>query len=72
MNNAADGSLRGWRDALMVDSAVPAEKRQDYFRIIEKYLVAAERNGWAVGVESMKGYIELAEAALEGGAGWEE
>lgn len=69
--NMADGTLRGWRDALLADSGIPAEKRQDFSRIIEKYLLAAEKNGWAVGVASMKSYIELAEAALEGGAGWE-
>ena len=68
----ADGTLRGWRDALLADSAVPAEKRQDFSRLIEKYLLAAEKNGWAVGVESMKGYIELAESALAVDAQWEE
>lgn len=62
--------LRGWREALGRDIAVPTEKRQDFSRIIEKYLVSAERHGWAVAVESMKSYIELAEAALADGASW--
>ena len=41
--------LRGWREALQLDAAVAVEKRQDYFRTIEKYLIAAERQGWQVG-----------------------
>jgi hypothetical protein len=34
--NMAVGILRGWRDALLADSAVPAEKRQDHSPIMEK------------------------------------
>ena len=70
--NMAVGILRGWRDCLLADSAVSAEKRQDFSRLIEKYLMAAERNGWAVGVESMKGYIALGESALAVDGQWEE
>ena len=70
--NMAVGILRGWRDCLLADSAVSAEKRQDFSCVIEKYLIAAERNGWAVGVESMMGYLELAESALAVDAQWEE
>lgn len=70
--NMAAGILRGWRDALQADSGVAPEKRQGFSRVIEKYLLAAEIHGWAVGVESMKGYIELAESALAAGALWEE
>ena len=54
--NMAVGILRGWRDCLLADSAVPAEKRQEFSRIIEKYLLAAERNGWAVDVEWMRSF----------------
>jgi hypothetical protein len=60
--NMAVGILRGWRDCLLADSAVSAEKRQDFSCVIEKYLIAAERNGWAVGVESMKVYIKRVSA----------
>lgn len=63
--------LRGWREALSLDAAVPAEKRQDYFCTLEKYLIVAERQGWQVGTESMRTYLELAETALAAGAGWE-
>jgi hypothetical protein len=31
--------LRGWREALGRDIAVPNEKRQDFSRIIEKYIL---------------------------------
>ena len=57
--------------ALRLDAAVAVEKRQDYFRTIEKYLIAAERQGWQVGTESMRTYLELAESALAAGARWE-
>jgi integron integrase len=63
--------LRGWREALIKDTAVSGGQRQDSFRIIEKYLLAAERQGWVVGTESMKTYIELAESALAVGTRWE-
>ena len=74
MDNTADTrivTLRGWREALMRDAAVLAETRQESFRVIERYLLAAEQHGWAVGVESMKSYIDMAEAALAPDTRWE-
>jgi len=64
-------TLRGWREALMREAAVSAETRQESFRVIERYLLAAEQHGWAVGVESMKSYIDMAEAALAPDTRWE-
>ena len=38
-------NLRGWREALKADAEVSAENRQEYFRVVEKYLLAAEQQG---------------------------
>ncbi len=65
------GIVRGWQQALAGDNAVNAEQREAFSRVIERYLLATERQGWAVSVDSAKGYIEMAEAALEPGQRWE-
>jgi hypothetical protein len=64
--------VRGWRAALASDIAVTAEQREAFSRVIEKYLLATEQYGWAVSVDSAKGYIEMAEAALESGQRWDQ
>jgi integron integrase len=69
MDNTAI-SLRGWRETIASDIAVPAEKREAFSRVIEKYLLAMEQHGWAVSVLTMKHYIEMAESALAEGEQW--
>jgi site-specific recombinase XerD len=64
--------IQGWREELARDNAVDEGRKQGYSRVIEKYLLASERRGWGIGVESAKGYIELVEEAREEGARWEE
>jgi hypothetical protein len=60
MDNTTNQS-RGWRDALTRDNAVNEALRQEYFVVMEKFLSTAEKQGWEVGVDSAKGYIEMAE-----------
>ena len=64
--------IRDWRRSVESDNAVELGKRQVFSRVIERYLLAAEKRGWAVGVESAKGYIELVEEARGEEARWEE
>ena len=64
--------IRGWREWLAADNAVAPDRRQAFSGVIEKYLVAAEKRGWVVGVESAKDYIELVEEAQGEGKRWEE
>ena len=63
--------LRGWSNALAKDITGDAGKRQGFSVIIEKYLMAAEKRGWVVGVESAKDYIDLMEGMLSDGKRWE-
>ena len=49
----------------------PGEKLA-FSKVIGKFLLAAERRAWVVGVESAKEYLELAEGLREGEGRWEE
>jgi len=64
--------VRGWRESLALDNAVEPLKRQGYSLVVEEYLMAAEKRGWAVGVGTAKDYIELVEEARGVGERWEE
>ena len=44
--------LRGWRESLAGDNAMSGEEAQAYSLVIEKCLLAGEKRGWVVGVES--------------------
>ena len=57
--------LRGWRESLAGDNAMSGEQAQAYSLVIEKYLLAGEKRGWVVGVESAKQVIGRSGSPLD-------
>ena len=65
-------NIRGWDLALQGETTLGLEKKKEFSRVIGKYLMAAERRGWVVGVETARDYVELAEGMREADGRWEE
>ena len=64
-------NLRGWNEALQEESALSPEERLKFSKLIGKFLLANERRGREVRVESAWEYVELAEGLREGEGRWE-
>ncbi len=65
-------NIRDWDLALQKDIILAAEKKTGFSLLIGKFLKAAERRRWVVGVESAREYVELAEVLREAGGRWQE
>ena len=65
-------NLRGWDVALREETNLTPGEKLAFSKVIGKFLLAAERQAWVVGVESAKEYLELAEGLREGEGRWEE
>ena len=60
--------IRGWRECPAGDNAMEEGNRQGYSRVIEKYLMAAEKRGWESRVEAATG-VELKSYLKDEGSG---